>query len=124
MNEVKTVLVADDDPGMQDAFAMIFERAGYNTIVIDSGDPILDEIAPIPDIYVLDRQLSGVDGTDVCRFLKDQSRTAQIPVIIVSASPRASQLAKDACADAFLEKPFDQRKLLNLVASFLTAKTV
>ena len=120
MKEMKTVLVADDDPGMQDAFALIFERAGYNTVVIDSGDPLLDETAGVPDIYILDKQLSGVDGMDVCRFLKDQPLTAHIPVVMVSASPRAAQLAKDACADAFLEKPFDKRQLLDTVAALLS----
>ncbi len=111
----KKVLVTDDDPGMQDAFRLIFERAGYETIVLSSASTILDGTAPVPDIYIMDKQLSGVDGLDVCRFLKAQPLTAHVPVIMVSATPHAGRLAKVACADGFLEKPFRQRELLEMV---------
>jgi len=119
MQAKKTVLITDDDPGMQDAFTLIFERAGYEVNVVDSGDPLLDGTAIIPDVYILDKQLSGVDGLDVCRYLKEQPLTARVPVVMVSATPRLAVLAKEACADAFLEKPFDQYELLRIVAKLL-----
>lgn len=102
----KTVLVVDDDPGMQDVFRLLFDRAGYTTIILSSAATVLNSTAPVPDIYILDKQLSGVDGMDVCRFLKAQSHTRDLPVIMVSASPHAARLAKAACADDFIEKPF------------------
>lgn len=110
----KKVLIVDDDPGMQDVFRLIFDRAGYETIVLASPSAVLNGSAPIPDIYVLDKQLSGVDGLDVCRFLKSQSERR--PVIMVSATPHVARLAEGVCADGFIEKPFRQRELLNLVA--------
>lgn len=115
------VLITDDDLGVQDAFRIIFERAGYETTVLASATPIINGTAPIPDIYILDKQLSGVDGLDVCRFLKETPKTAHIPVIIISASPNIGRLAKAACADAFLEKPFKKKDLLDLVARHLAA---
>ncbi len=112
----RKVLIIDDDPGMQDAFRLIFERAGYETTVLSSANPILDGIAAIPDLYILDKQLSGVDGLDVCRFLKAQPGTADVPVIMVSATPHVARMAKEACADGFLEKPFRQKELLAMAA--------
>ena len=117
----KKVLITDDDSGVQDAFRIVFERAGYETTVLASAIPILNGTAPIPDVYILDKQLSGVDGLDVCRFLKEQPQTANIPVIIISASPQIGKLAKAACADGFLEKPFKKQDLLDLVDRHLAA---
>lgn len=118
----KKVLITDDDPGMQDAFRLIFERAGYETEVLSNANPILEGTAGVPDIYILDKQLSGVDGLDVCRFLKAQPHTADIPIIMVSATPDVARLAREACADGFLEKPFQQRELLAMVAELLAEK--
>lgn len=116
------MLVVEDDPGVQDILTLIFEQVGYDIIMLEYPDKLLDGSAPVPDIYILDKQLSGIDGLDVCRYLKKQLKTALIPVIVVSASPHIAQLAKDAGADGFLEKPFKQKELLELVARIFVAK--
>ena len=117
----KKILVTEDDPGVQDAFRVIFERAGYDTTVFSSANPILNGAYELPDIFILDKQLSGVDGLDVCRFLKSQEHTRHIPVIIVSATPHIASLAIDAMADDFLEKPFRKHILLDIVAKHVAA---
>ncbi len=118
----KKILITDDDPGMQDAFRLIFEREGFDTTVLSSAKEILSGEAAIPDIYILDKQLSGVDGLDICRLLKSQPHTAHVPVIIVSATPHVASLAKAACADDFLEKPFRRADLLQMVHRYLQPK--
>ncbi len=115
----KKVLIVDDDPGIQDAFRLLFLKAGYDTRVLSSGNSILDGLFDIPDIFILDKQLSGVDGLDVCRYLKRREDTRHIPVIIISATPDVARLAADACADGFLEKPFRNRDLLAIVETHL-----
>jgi CheY-like chemotaxis protein len=119
---LKKVMIVDDDPGVQDAFRLIFERAGYITCVFSNGNIILAGDFELPDIIILDKQLSGVDGLDVCRFLKSQERTRHVPVIIVSAAPQVAQQALAACADGFLEKPFRNKELLDLVARRLATQ--
>ena len=111
------IIIVEDDPGVQDAFQLIFERAGYETIILSSGNTILNGSFDIPDVFILDKQLSGVDGLDVCRFLKAQQRTRDIPVIIVSATPHVAKPAFAANADDFLEKPFKNKELLAIVES-------
>lgn len=100
---------------MTDAFRILFENAGYTTYVFTSPTDILKGTAPRPDIYILDRQLSGVDGLEVCRFLKSHKESSDVPVIMVSATPHIARLAENAMADGFIEKPFRQRDLLELV---------
>ena len=109
------IIVVEDDAAVQDAIQMVFSRAGFEVISYPNGQAILDGTAVMPDLYILDKQLPGVDGLDICRYLKAQAGTGHIPIIILSATPHVARLAKEACADGFMEKPFQNSLLLDLV---------
>jgi DNA-binding response OmpR family regulator len=113
---MKKIILTDDDPGVQDAFRIVLERAGYAVQVFANGNPLLEGAFERPDLIILDKQLSGVDGLDVCRHLKSQPETADVPVVMISATPQAEAWALEAGADAFLEKPFKMKDLLATVA--------
>jgi DNA-binding response OmpR family regulator len=115
----KRILITDDDEGVQDIFKLIFERAGYDVEVLGEAMTILENNYNYPDLFVLDRQLSGQDGLKVCKFLKSQNSTRNIPVIIVSATPGIGKLARDAGADDFIEKPFQIKDLLGVVEKWI-----
>jgi CheY-like chemotaxis protein len=59
-----------------------------------------------------------MDGLDICRFLKNQEETKDIPVIMISASPNIFELAKNAGADGVIEKPFPIKELRNMIETF------
>jgi len=115
----KTILVTDDDPGVQDIYKIILEKAGYNVVVHDSGKAIMENDFDNPNIFLLDKQLSGIDGIDVCRHLKSQEQTKDIPIIMMSASPGLATSAKNAGADDFLEKPFQLKDLLAMITKYI-----
>lgn len=115
----KKILITEDDPALQDVFKLIFEKAGYHTTIFSSGRPIFDDSYDYPDIYLLDRFLSGYDGLDICRYLKNNETTQNIPVVMISASPDLAHMAQQAGADDFLEKPFKIKDLLSLVAKHI-----
>ena len=116
---MKKILCADDDPSLQDVFPLIFGRAGYEVTMVSNGEQLLENEFEIPDLFLLDKQLSGVDGMEICRFLKSQDSTHNIPVIIVSASPNLDQQAKAAGADGFIEKPFQMKFMLDLLKKYI-----
>ncbi|HRO48121.1 response regulator [Agriterribacter sp.] len=116
---MKKIVVTDDDPGIRDIFKMIFETAGYQVQVISNGDDLLNNAYNLPDLFLLDKQLSGVDGTDICRYLKQQRTTAHIPVIMISANPQIGKLSEEAGADAYIEKPFEVKYLLEMVKRYI-----
>ncbi len=116
---MKKILCADDDPGLQDVFPLIFERAGYHVTMVSNGEQLLENEFETPDLFLLDKQLSGIDGMEICRFLKGQDSTRDIPIIIVSASPNLDQQAKDAGADGFIEKPFQMKYMLELLKKYI-----
>ena len=115
----KKILVTDDDDGVQDIFKLIFEKAGYEVEIHGEAISILENKYESPDLFLLDRQLSGYDGLELCTFLKDQPATKNIPVIIVSATPGIWILANEAGADDFIEKPFDMKSLLEKVKKWI-----
>ncbi len=117
--EKKKILVTDDDPGIRDIFKIIFETAGYDVQMIINGDDLLNNKFEIPDLFLLDKQLSGVDGIDICRYLKEQKATSHLPVIMISANPNIGKLSEEAGADAYIEKPFEVKHLLEMVERYI-----
>jgi len=111
----KKILIVDDDPSILDILKIVFERAGYEVIIESDGQAILDNRYEIPDIILLDRFLSGIDGLDICRHLKNNLFTKHIPVIMVSASPDIAVTAKTAGANRFIEKPFEIAEILKCI---------
>jgi DNA-binding response OmpR family regulator len=114
----KKIAIADDDPGVQDIFKIIFEKAGYEILNYGSGKDIYQN-KELPSLYILDKQLSGMNGLDICIYLKGDHKTMNIPVIMVSATPGLEKLAKQAGADDFLEKPFRKKELLDMVGKYI-----
>jgi len=83
--------------------------------LIEDANEIFNNNFKIPDLFLIDKLLSGVDGLQVCRYLKDNPDTCNIPVVMVSASPDIGALAIKAGADDFVEKPFELSYLLKVI---------
>ncbi len=111
----KKILIADDDESIRDIFRIILEKAGYTLEIKADAGEILKNNFTLPDIFLIDKLLSGVDGLDVCRHLKSNPNTSRIPIVMVSASPDIGALALRAGADDFIEKPFELSYLLKVI---------
>src|SRR5689334_15688997 len=83
---MKKIIFVDDDPTIQDVINLILED-DYDVEIFSKGEPLFNDEFTVPNLFLLDRQLSGVDGLDLCRHLKAQERTRHVPVIIISAAP-------------------------------------
>jgi len=116
---MKTVLITEDDPAIMDALEIVFTRSGYKVLTYPNGSALLVNDFDKPDLFLIDRQLSGVDGLDICRHLKTNPDTSEIPVIIFSASPHVYNHAIAAGANDFIEKPFSNKAVLELVARYI-----
>ena len=114
-------MIIEDDPAILDVLGILFTRAGYETHCFPNGNFILLEEFEVPDLFIIDKQLSGVDGLDICKHLKQATFTRHIPVIILSATPHLHAHILEVGADAFLEKPFSNNKLLQIAASLVEA---
>lgn len=115
-------MIADDDPGILDAVEAMLEFGGYEVSSTPNGATVLDIKTDFPDLLLLDIWMSGTDGRDVCKQLKAQASTRDMPIIMISASTELEKSAKEAGADDFLEKPFDMDELLEKIEFFLSKK--
>lgn len=116
---MKKIILVEDDPSIQDSFSLVFTPPEYSITCYNNGEPLLSNKYELPDLFIIDKQLSGVDGLDLCRHLKNNLHTKQIPVIIISATPSIINLAKAAGADNALVKPYRLAELRQMVNKYL-----
>lgn len=116
MHKVATILVIDDDPDIGKMLQMMLEYKGYEVILLNKAFTI-EEILRENDIdlVILDMLIGGVNGTDVCKIIKNNKAFAHIPVLMISALPHARQTCIDAGANEFIAKPFEMQELLSNV---------
>jgi DNA-binding response OmpR family regulator len=111
----KKIMIADDDPGIVDAVEMLLEFEGYQVTTTVNGATVLDMKDELPDLLLLDIWMSGEDGRDICKKLKHEAATKNIPVIMISASRDIMESAMASGADDFLAKPFEMNDLLQKI---------
>ena len=111
-NKPKKVLVADDDPSILEVIELMLTEEGYEVVTAVDGEAIYKMEKDYPDLMLLDIWMSGMDGRDICRHVKSQELTKDIPVIMVSANKDTETISKEAGADDFLAKPFEMDDLL------------
>jgi len=115
----KKILVADDDPAIVDSVQIILELEGYNVSTTVDGETVYGLKRNFPDLLLLDIWMSRLDGREICRYLKDNPSTKNIPIIIISASKDVEASAVMAGADGFIAKPFEMDDLLTKVKNVL-----
>jgi CheY-like chemotaxis protein len=120
MTRMKKIMIADDDPGIVDAIGIMLEYEGYEVTSTMNGATVLNLNQEYPDLLLLDIWMSGTDGRDVCKALKERADTKNIPIIMISASKDIEQSAYDAGADDFLAKPFEMNDLIEKIERFTT----
>jgi CheY-like chemotaxis protein len=117
---MKKILFADDDSAIQDVMSLMFEDE-YEVVSCMNGDSLLKSISVMPDLFLIDKQLAGANGLDICQFLKMQPETMNIPVIIISASPDIAGEARQAGADDVIQKPFNIKEVRAMVKRYMDA---
>jgi CheY-like chemotaxis protein len=103
-------LVVDDIQVAATTIAKALDLLGYETRVAYGSRPAIESLAQrLPDVILLDINLPGLDGIEVCRYLRRDPRTAEIPIIAISAeaNEETAAQARKAGANAFLPKPID-----------------
>ncbi len=115
-----TILVVDDDRGLQTALTEIFEDEGYRVAIAHDGYHALDQLAGVtPDLIVLDIGMPRMDGFTFADELVRRGLRPGIPMLVLTADGRAQQKAARVKAEGWLAKPFDVNELLERVAGLL-----
>ncbi|MBV9709298.1 MAG: response regulator transcription factor [Ktedonobacteraceae bacterium] len=116
---VKKVVLVDYEPDILEAIQAMLEDEGYSVVATDRGEEVeAISLSEQPDLIVLDMLLSGKDGREIARQLKSQESTKHIPILMLSAHPRAAKEAQAFEVNDFLAKPFEMDDLLAKVAQY------
>jgi DNA-binding response OmpR family regulator len=121
-SDVKTILVVDDDDDIRGLLRATIERATHQVLEAADGEEALSLIgrAP-PDLILLDVNMPGVDGPEVCRQLKADAATVAIKILMLTAATQTAdrQRGLEAGADGYITKPFSPRSLLDQLGAQL-----
>lgn len=119
--EKKTILICDDDESVLETLCLVLTHFGFTVIPeIQSTNIFTTLDHKKPDLLVVDLSMPALPGDEVIRTLKSNPATRNIPVILISASPEAKQLAAETGADAFLAKPFQLQELIGTIEKKLS----
>jgi len=123
--KVPFILAVDDEEILRQFYQHLLCREGYIIDTAKNAQEALEKVRrTLPDLVILDVVMPGGDGFTVCREIKEEPKTRDIPVIIVTALADKDSLLNGlkAGADEFLNKPVDPTELILRVRNVLTAK--
>jgi two-component system alkaline phosphatase synthesis response regulator PhoP len=116
------IFVIDDEPDILELVRYNLIQNGYEVTCVLSGEEALAQIrSRLPDLVVLDLMLPGVDGLEVCKALKQDTRTSGIPILMLTARSEEADIVTglELGADDYLTKPFSPRVLLAHIKAVL-----
>jgi two-component system cell cycle response regulator DivK len=108
----KKVLILDDDMDILQICSIVLKKKGFDVSTLNSSHQVVDRVRNYqPDVILMDNWIPGPGGIEATKELKNTPDLQGIPVIFFSANSNVTQLAKEARADYFLQKPFDITEL-------------
>jgi two-component system phosphate regulon response regulator PhoB len=121
-----TIVIADDEASIRTLIETTLESPGCRLLLAENGS-IAFEIASreIPDLIVLDWMMPSMTGLEVAERLRQESRTAKIPIILLTAKgqEKDKKMGLEAGVAAYLVKPFSPLELLQIVQQILAGET-
>lgn len=118
----RTIFIIEDDEDIREPIAECLSSDGYTIFTAPDGLTALEKLKqiPRPNLILLDLFMPGMNGLEFLKVMKNERTAAEIPVVLMSASPLQGDLAKEAApyVSGFLKKPLSLDDLMNVVAEF------
>jgi len=119
---VNNILIIQDSPSVNAMLKFRLESAGFSVETAETGKEGIEKANRSPyQLILLDYNLPDINGSEVCRILKEAEQTKNIPVIFMSAKDedKLSRITKEAGADGYIGLPFEGKTFLEKLGGFL-----
>jgi len=116
------ILIIEDEEAIQELVRYNLEKNGFRTLCAGSGEEAIGIVRrESPSLILLDLMLPGIDGLEVCRRLKSENSTRNIPIVMLTAKGEESDIVAglELGADDYITKPFSPRVLLARIKTVL-----
>lgn len=112
----KSIWIIDDEENILEISKIVLEEAGFAVSTFQNENKFLEALQnTLPNLIFLDITLAGSNGIQIAQSLKENGKTASIPLILMSADSEIEKKTQDAHADDFLAKPFNIDDLLSKI---------
>ena len=116
------VLIVEDEPDILEMVRYNLAQAGFEVAVLEAGDLVQQHVTEDrPDLIILDLMLPGIDGLEVCKRLKQNVETREIPILMLTARKEEIDriVGLELGADDYVVKPFSPRELVLRIRAIL-----
>ena len=122
-----SVLIVDDEDHIVTSLSYVMKNAGFEVSSASDGEQALEKISSIkPDLVILDVMMPKLDGFEVCKAVRADSRLNSVRIIILTAKGRDTERQKglELGADDYLTKPFSTRDILDRAKELLAVERI
>jgi two-component system alkaline phosphatase synthesis response regulator PhoP len=116
------ILIIQDSPSINAMLKFRLEKSGFSVDTVETGEEGIEKTKASPfQLVLLDYNLPGMNGSQVCRILKENESTRNIPIIIMSAKDedKLLQITKESGADGYISLPFDGKTFIEKIEGFM-----
>lgn len=119
------ILIVEDEEDILELVKYNLAKEGYQVITVSTGEDAIKTVtAKLPDLVLLDLMLPGMDGFEVCKSIKNNSKTSHIPIVMLTAKGEDADIVTglELGADDYITKPFSPRVLVARLKTVLRRK--
>ena len=119
------ILIIQDSPSVNAMLKFRLESGGFSVETVESGEEGVEKTkARQYELILLDYNLPGMNGSQVCRILKEQDNTQNTPIVLISAKDedKLIQITKEAGADGYIGLPFEGKTFIEKITGFMKAR--
>ena len=116
------ILIIQDSPSVNAMLKFRLESGGFSVETVETGEEGVEKTKTNQyQLILLDYNLPGMNGSQVCRILKEEDNTRNTRIVFMSAKDedKLTQLTKEAGADGYIGLPFEGRKFIEKITGFL-----
>jgi phosphate regulon transcriptional regulator PhoB len=120
--KIKKILIVDDEPDIVQLISYNLKKEGFHIATARDGEEALKKVREGHlDLIILDLMLPGIHGMELCRILRNNPKTAHVPIIMLTARGEESDKVRglDSGADDYMTKPFSPKELMARVKAIL-----